>query len=92
MGEIVLAAKVTHLPTLLMSEQEGLILDKRQPAIDGDREIAWRAKELGATTNVVFATHWAINAGFYVDDKKCDVVTICFPSSGAGRTSLIFPV
>ncbi len=28
MGEIVLAAKVTHVPTMLMSEQEGPIKGK----------------------------------------------------------------
>ena len=48
MGEIVLAAKMTHVPTMLMSEQEGPIKGKRQAAIDGHREIARRAKALGA--------------------------------------------
>ena len=48
MGEIVLAAKVTHVPTLQMSEQEGPLKGKRQPAIDGHLEIARRARALGA--------------------------------------------
>ena len=47
MGEIALAAKCTHVPTMLMSEQEGPIKGRRQPAIDGHREIARRAKALG---------------------------------------------
>jgi len=57
MGEIVLAAKCTHVPTMLMSEQPGRLSGKRQPAIDGHREIARRAKELGADTVVILDTH-----------------------------------
>lgn len=67
MGELVLAAKMTHVPTLLMSEQEGPVKGKRQPAIDGHREIARRAKELGATTVVICDTHWVLNAGFHIN-------------------------
>ncbi len=67
MGEIVLAAKMTHVPTLLMSEQEGPIKGKRQAAIDGHREIARRAKALGATTVIICDTHWVINAGFHIN-------------------------
>jgi len=53
MGELVLAAKMTHVPTMLMSEQEGPIKGKRQPAIEGHLEIARRAQALGATTVVI---------------------------------------
>lgn len=67
MGEIVLAAKCTHVPTMLMSEQEGPVKGKRQAAIDGHFEIACRAKELGADTVVVCDTHWVINAGFHIN-------------------------
>ncbi len=67
MGEIVLAAKMTHVPTMLMSEQEGSIKGKRQAAIDGHAEIARRAKALGATTVVICDTHWVINAGFHIN-------------------------
>ncbi|WP_421702877.1 3,4-dihydroxyphenylacetate 2,3-dioxygenase [Aliiroseovarius sp.] len=67
MGEIVLAAKMTHVPTMLMSEQEGPIQGKRQPAIEGHYEIARRAKELGATTVIICDTHWVINAGFHIN-------------------------
>ncbi len=67
MGEIVLAAKMTHVPTMLMSEQEGPIKGKRQAAIDGHREIARRAKALGADTVVICDTHWVINAGFHIN-------------------------
>ena len=57
MGELVLAAKTTHVPTLLMSEQEGPVKGKRQPAIDGHMEIGRRAKAAGATTVVICDTH-----------------------------------
>ena len=67
MGEIVLAAKVTHVPTLQMSEQEGPIKGKRQSAIDGHLEIARRAKALGADTAVICDTHWLVNAGFHIN-------------------------
>lgn len=67
MGEIVLAAKCTHVPTMLMSEQDGPIKGKRQAAIDGHYEIARRAKALGADTVVICDTHWVINAGFHIN-------------------------
>jgi 3,4-dihydroxyphenylacetate 2,3-dioxygenase len=67
MGKIVLAAKCTHVPTMLMSEQEGPVQGKRQSAIDGHLEIARRAKALGVDTVVVCDTHWVINAGFHIN-------------------------
>lgn len=67
MGEIVLAAKMTHVPTLQMSEQEGRLKGTRQPAIDGHLEIARRAKALGVDTVVICDTHWLVNAGFHVN-------------------------
>ncbi|WP_137699863.1 3,4-dihydroxyphenylacetate 2,3-dioxygenase [Marimonas lutisalis] len=67
MGEIVLAAKCTHVPTMLMSEQEGPLKGTRQPAIDGHMEIARRARALGADTVVICDTHWVINAGFHIN-------------------------
>ena len=70
MGKIVLAAKMTHVPTMLMSEQEGAIKGRRQPAIDGHCEIARRAKELGVDTVVICDTHWVINAGFHINAYK----------------------
>jgi len=67
MGEIVLAAKCTHVPTMLMSEQDGPLRGKRQTAIDGHREIARRAKALDVDTVVICDTHWVINAGFHIN-------------------------
>lgn len=67
MGELVLAAKMTHVPTIVMSEQEGAVKGKRQAAIDGYLEVARRAKALGADTVVICDTHWVINAGFHIN-------------------------
>lgn len=67
MGELVLAAKMTHVPTMLMSEQPGPVEGTRQPAIDGHYAIAERAKELGADTVVICDTHWVVNAGYHVN-------------------------
>lgn len=67
MGEIVLAAKMTHVPTLQMSEQEGPLKGKRQAAIDGHLEIARRARALDVDTVVICDTHWLVNAGFHIN-------------------------
>mgnify|MGYP000356061081 CR=1 FL=1 len=67
MGEIVLAAKVTHVPTMLMSEQPGRVFGTRQQAIDGHREIARRARAMGADTIVICDTHWVVNAGYHIN-------------------------
>lgn len=70
MGELVLAAKMTHVPTLQMSEQEGRLKGTRQPAINGHLEIARRAKALGVDTVVICDTHWLVNAGFHVNANE----------------------
>lgn len=67
MGKLVLAAKITHVPTMIMSEQDGPIKGTRQPAIDGHREIARRARAAGADTFLVLDTHWLINNGYHIN-------------------------
>ncbi|GGB84857.1 3,4-dihydroxyphenylacetate 2,3-dioxygenase [Marinobacterium zhoushanense] len=69
MGEIVLAAKITHVPTMLLSEKPGKLEGCRQQAIDGQREIARRARAAGADTVVVLDTHWLVNAGFHINSN-----------------------
>jgi len=70
MGKIVLAAKITHVPTMLLSEQPGKLEGCRQQAIDGHKEIARRARAAGADTVVVLDTHWLVNAGYHVNAGK----------------------
>lgn len=69
MGEIVMAVKATHVPSMLVSEMPGPAHGCRQAAIDGSREIGRRAKELGVDTFVVFDTHWLVNAGFHINNN-----------------------
>ena len=67
MGAIVLAAKVTHVPSMLISEQAGPYEGCRAEAIAGHHEIARRALEAGADTFIVVDTHWLVNSGYHVN-------------------------
>jgi 3,4-dihydroxyphenylacetate 2,3-dioxygenase len=67
MGKLVLAAKITHVPSMYLSEQDGPHKGCRQAAIDGHKEIARRMRELKVDTIVVFDTHWLVNAGYHVN-------------------------
>jgi 3,4-dihydroxyphenylacetate 2,3-dioxygenase len=67
MGKIVLAAKVTHVPSLMLSEHEGPLKGTRNGAIKSLRDIGRRARERGADTFVVFDTHWLSNFGYHVN-------------------------
>lgn len=69
MGEILMAVKATHVPSMLISEQPGPAHGCRQAAIDAEREIGRRAAGLGIDTFVVFDTHWLINAGFHINNN-----------------------
>lgn len=69
MGELVLAAKTTHVPTMLLSEMEGPLKGCRQAAIDGHREIGRRARAAGADTFIVLDTHWLVNAAYHINAK-----------------------
>ena len=67
MGKLVLAAKVTHVPSLLISEREGPLKGRRDAAIASLREIGQRARDRGADTFMVFDTHWISNFGFHLN-------------------------
>ena len=67
MGRIVLAAKVTHVPSLLLSERDGALKGRRQAAIDSLKEIGRRARSRGADTFLIFDTHWLSNFGFHIN-------------------------
>ncbi|TDQ67521.1 3,4-dihydroxyphenylacetate 2,3-dioxygenase [Maritalea mobilis] len=67
MGKIVLAAKTTHVPTMLLSEMDGPLKGCREAAIEGHKEIGRRAREAGADTFVVLDTHWLVNAGYHIN-------------------------
>jgi len=67
MGELALVAKITHVPSMFLSELDGPRKGTRQDAIDGHREIARRCRELGVDTLVVFDTHWLVNANYHIN-------------------------
>ncbi|GAB3184267.1 3,4-dihydroxyphenylacetate 2,3-dioxygenase [Hydrogenophaga aquatica] len=67
MGKVALVGKITHVPSMYLSELEGPRKGTRQDAIDGHKEIARRCKELGVDTIVVFDTHWLVNANYHIN-------------------------
>ncbi len=67
MGKLVLAAKITHVPSMYLSELDGPHKGCRQAAIDGHKEIARRMRELNVDTIVVFDTHWLVNSGYHIN-------------------------
>ncbi|MBW8836759.1 MAG: 3,4-dihydroxyphenylacetate 2,3-dioxygenase, partial [Burkholderia sp.] len=67
MGKLALAAKVTHVPSLYLSELDGPHKGCRQPAIDGHHEIGRRCRELGVDTIVVFDVHWLVNSEYHIN-------------------------
>lgn len=69
MGEVVLAAKVTHVPSMFISEQEGPLHGIRDAAIEGLRKIGDLCRERKVDTIVVADTHWLVNAGFHINAK-----------------------
>lgn len=68
MGEIALAAKITHVPSMYISELDGPNKGCREAAIQGHKEISRRCRELGVDTIVVFDTHWLVNSGYHINN------------------------
>jgi 3,4-dihydroxyphenylacetate 2,3-dioxygenase len=67
MGTLALAAKITHVPSLYLSEIDGPHKGCRQAAIDGHHEIGRRCRELGVDTIVVFDVHWLVNSEYHIN-------------------------
>ena len=68
MGQLVLAAKVTHVPSLMLSEVEGSPLrPARENAVRALRELGRRARERRVSSFVVFDTHWLSNFGYHIN-------------------------
>jgi 3,4-dihydroxyphenylacetate 2,3-dioxygenase len=70
MGELVLAAKITHVPSIYLSEQPGPAEGTRQNAIDGLKELGRRAADRGCDSFVVLDVHWAVTIGFHVNANE----------------------
>jgi 3,4-dihydroxyphenylacetate 2,3-dioxygenase len=67
MGKLALAAKITHVPSMYLSELDGPRKGTRQDAIDGHIKIGRRCRALGVDTIVVFDTHWLVNANYHIN-------------------------
>lgn len=67
MGKLALAAKITHVPSMYISELPGKYHGCREDAIEGHRIIGRRCRELGVDTIVVLDVHWLVNAGYHIN-------------------------
>ncbi len=68
LGELVLAAKVSHVPSLMLSEAPGSPLrEARHDAVEALRLLGRRARERRVTSFVVFDTHWLSNFGYHIN-------------------------
>ncbi len=67
MGRLALTAKITHVPSMYLSELDGPRKGTRQDAIAGHVEIGRRCREAGVDTLVVFDTHWLVNANYHLN-------------------------
>jgi 3,4-dihydroxyphenylacetate 2,3-dioxygenase len=67
MGQVALAAKITHVPSMYLSELPGKHHGCREAAIAGHKLIGQRARALGVDTVVVFDTHWLVNSAYHVN-------------------------
>jgi len=68
MGTLSLAAKITHVPSMYLSELDGPHKGCRTAAIEGHRIIGQRCRELDVDTLVVFDTHWLVNSGYHINN------------------------
>ena len=67
MGTLALAAKITHVPSMYLSEFPGPNFGCRDAAIAGHREIDRRCRALGVDTIVVFDVHWQVNSEYHIN-------------------------
>lgn len=79
MGEIALAAKITHVLSIWMD----LTIDKyrgiRENAITALSEVGRRAHARGVETYVILDTHWIVNQGFHVNANARHAGTFTSP-------------
>ncbi len=69
MSNLKLAAKITHVPSMFISEQPGPNFGCRTAAIEGLKEIGRRCDALGVDTIVVFDTHWLVNTAYHINSR-----------------------
>jgi 3,4-dihydroxyphenylacetate 2,3-dioxygenase len=67
MGTLALAAKITHVPSMYLSEFPGPHFGCREAAISGHQEIDRRCRQLGVDTLVVLDVHWQVNSEYHIN-------------------------
>jgi 3,4-dihydroxyphenylacetate 2,3-dioxygenase len=67
MGTLALAAKITHVPSMYLSELPGPHFGCRDAAINGHKEIDRRCRQLGVDTLVVLDVHWQVNSEYHIN-------------------------
>lgn len=70
MGTLALAAKITHVPSMYLSEFPGPHFGCREAAINGHKEIDRRCRALGVDTLVVFDVHWQVNSEYHINCSR----------------------
>jgi 3,4-dihydroxyphenylacetate 2,3-dioxygenase len=66
-GKIALAAKVTHVTSMVLPQIPGMDCASREAALEGQREIARRARAMQVDTVVVFDSDWPGGPGYCVN-------------------------
>jgi 3,4-dihydroxyphenylacetate 2,3-dioxygenase len=66
-GKLALAAKITHVPSMYMSEMPGPNHGCREDAIKGHIELGRRCRALGVDSIVVFDVHWLVNSEYHIN-------------------------
>ena len=69
MGNLVLAAKITHVPTIWMSHTIEKYKGLRTSALDGYEKLRQAAIAAKVDTFIVIDTHWIVNQGFHLNAK-----------------------
>jgi 3,4-dihydroxyphenylacetate 2,3-dioxygenase len=69
MGQLVLAAKITHVPSIWLSIQPGKYHGIRRHAELALREVGRRARARGADTFIIADTHWLNTSGFHINGR-----------------------
>ena len=67
MGKIGLAAKITHVPSIWMSEMHEKHKGIRENAIQGLVELGRRGRTHGVDAYVIVDCHWITNQGFHIN-------------------------
>lgn len=75
MGELVLAAKITHVPSIWLSIQPGKYSGIRRNAELALKEVGRRARDRGADTYVIADSHWLNTSGFHINGRERHVGT-----------------